>query len=299
MANYAWTDLAKSVLPGQQTAFMGGYKAAPTKWQAIATKVPSNSKIETYPWVVDHKGPSEWDAERSPGAGSENYLQVTNKDYEVSWRVFRDALRYEKYGQMKMQAASRGRLMANYIDELVLTLIASAASTATYTGDGATYVAANDHSEGNSGTQDNLHSSALDSTTLTAARVAMLKFKNAMGKPLGIVGDTLVVPPDLEATALTLVSSERIVGNANNDVNVHRGAYNVIVNPYMTDTNDWALLCTTGHIKPLLWQEAQGPTPVEIINDQLKTAKYVDYGSDMTGRASFTDWRYIIYASVT
>ena len=299
MANYAWTDLAKSVLPGMQTAFMGGYKAMPTKWQQVATKIPSTSKIETYPWVVDTKGPSEWKDERSEGAGVELYLQVTNADYEVSWNVERDALRYEKYGQMKMQAMSRGRLMASYIDELVLTLIANAQTTATYTGDDATYVAANDHSEGSSGTQDNLGSTALSDSALTSARVAMMKFKNAMGKPLGLVGDTLVVPPELEATALKLVNSERTAGDANNDANTHRGAYNVVVNPYMTDTNDWALLCTTGHIKPLLWQEFQGPSPVEIIEDKLKTNKYAVYGSDMTGKAAFTDWRYIYYSAVT
>lgn len=299
MANYAWTDLAKSVLPGMQTAFTGGYKAQPTKWQAIATMIPSTSKIETYPWIADTKGPSEWTAERTPGAGIERYLSVTNVDYEVSWKVERDALRYEKYGQMQMQALSRGKLMASYIDELVLTLIANAASTESYTGNGDTYVADASHSEGNSGTQSNLGSTALSDTALTNARVAMMKFKNAMGKPLGIVGDTIVVPPELEAMALNLTQSERVVGKADNDTNVHRGAYRVVVNPFMTDTNDWALLCTTGHIRPLIWQEFQGPSPVAIIKDELLTNKYVYYGSDMTGKAAFTDWRYIYYSSVS
>jgi len=299
MAAYDWSDLAKSVLPGMQTAFMGGYKAMEDKWGLIAQRVPSNQASETYPWVADHGGASEWKGEREPGAGSENYLTVTNLDYEVSWKVMRDALRYEKYGQMQMQAAGRGRVMGNYINELTLTLIASAASTATYTGDDATYVAAADHAEGNSGTQTNLGSTALSDASLTAARVAMMKLKDARGKAIGLVGDTIVVPPDLEKTALTLVQSERIVGNANNDTNVHKGAYQVIVNPFMTDANDWALLCTTGHVRPLIWQEVHAPTPVEILRDDLKINKQVFYGSDMTGRASFTDWRYIYYASVT
>jgi len=299
MAHYDWSDLAKSVLPGMQTAFMGGYKAMEEKWGLIAQRVTSNQKSETYPWVADHGGATEWKGEREPGAGAENYLTVTNLDYEVSWKVMRDALRYSKYGQMEMQANGRGRVMGNYINELVLTLIASAASTATYTGDGATYVAAADHSEGNSGTQTNLGSTALTDASLTAARVAMMKLKDARGKAIGIVGDTLVVPPDLEKMALTLVQSERIVGYADNDTNVHRGAYRVLVNPFMTDTNDWALLCTTGHVKPLIWQEVQAPSPVEILKDDLKINKQVFYGSDMTGRASFTDWRYIYYSSVT
>ena len=295
MANYNWSDLAKSVLPGMQTAFMGGFKEIEQGWEGLATKFTAAQKKETYPWIADHGDAREWDTERQPTAGAENYYEITSKDYEVSWRVFRDALRYEKYGQMKMQAYGRGRRLGMYVNELVMSLFANAQTTATYTGDGATYVVANDHSEGESGTQDNLLAGALSDTTLTSARQAMYKFKDARGKRLGFVGDTIMVPIELEKTALSLVNSERLVGSMDNDTNVHRGAYRVIVNPFMTDADDWILLCTSGLVMPAAWQEKQAPTPVEIINDQLKAAKYVDYGSDMTGRAFLTDWRYMVY----
>jgi phage major head subunit gpT-like protein len=282
MSLYAWTDLAKSTLPGMQTAFMGGYEAMPVKWPQFAVKIPSTMKIETYPWIADTKGPQEWFAERLPGGGQENYLQVTNKDYEVSWKVDRDALRYEKYGQMRMQATAKGRALARYTDELCLTLFANALTTLSYAGDGTTgttMIVSDTHSEGASGTQDNKLAGALADGTLTAARLAMMKFKSADGKPLGLVGDTLVVPPDLEKTALTLVQSERIVGSLNNDINIHRDAYRVVVNPFMSDANDWILLCTTGHIMPMIWQEFQGPSAVSMIEDALLTKKYAVFGS--------------------
>lgn len=297
MAVYDYTDLAKSTLPAMNTAFMGGYKGAPARRQAIATQIASNQKMETYPWVVDHRGPQIWGPERLTTAGAENYIEVTNEDYEMTWAVERDAYRYEKYGQMKFQAGARGRVLSDYIDELVLALFTTAESALTYNGDGATYVAAADHSEGASGTQSNLGSSALDADTLFAARLAMMKFKDARGKPIGLIGDTVVVPPDLEQTIRKIIIGPRESGTADYEHNVWQNAYKYVVNPQWTDTDAWALVCTTSFIKPMMWQEFQGPSPVDMIKDELKLTKRAWFGSDMTGKAAFTDWRLIYFVT--
>lgn len=299
MAGTAWSDLAKLHLEGQKTAFMAGLQRAPTQWPSIAVKVPSNQKIETYPWLVWPKGPQRWKDEREPGGATEHYLQVENYDYETSWKVWRDALRYEKYGQLTIQATGKGAAFATYIDNLMMSLIAAAPTTASYTGDAAPYVADTGHEEGNSGSQDNLSTAALDADSLTAARVLGMNLKGADGEPLNIRYDTIIVPAALEEIAFKLVFSDRQVGNAQNDANIHQGRYRILVNPYMTDTTDWALMDTSQFIMPLMWQEVQGPSSIDIIEDKLKKAKYVVYGSDMTGRASFTLWQLLHYAQVS
>ena len=297
MAGIAWSDLAKLHLEGQKTAFLAGLGRAPTQWQKIATEVPSNQKIETYPWLVWPKGPQRWKDEREPGGATEHYLQVENYDYETSWTVWRDALRYEKYGQLTIQSTGKGAAFATYIDNLMLSLISSAPSTASYHGDAAAFVADTGHEEGKSGSQDNLGTSALDSDTLQAARVAGMNLLGADGEPLNIRYDTIVVGPELEETSFKLVFSDRQVGNANNDKNVHQGRYRILVSPYM-GTNDWALMDTSQFIMPMMWQQVQGPSSIDIIDDQLKKRKFVVYGSDMTGAASFTLWQLLYYASV-
>lgn len=297
MARFDYTDAAKSVLPGMRTEFMRAYDAATTEWTKIAQKVPSTQKIETYPRIVGTGGPHEWTDERIPGGGKELYFQVTNKDYAVEIRVSRDMLRYNNYGQINMLTASKGAQMASYIDQLTYELLAAAATTATYIGDDDTYIVDTAHEEGNSGSQSNKGTTALGHDSLSAARVAGMKIKDAAGKPLPIMYNNLVVPPDLAEEAGKLVTTSKLTGSTDNDTNWHYGVLDVVVNPYLSDTNNWFLLDTTKSIMPLLWQEFEGPTPVYILDDQLKKKKFVDYGSDMTGRASFSDWR-LIYGAI-
>lgn len=59
------------------------------------------------------------------------------------------------------------------------------------------------------------------------------------GERMGIRPSYLVVPIELEKTALTVMDSIGEPGTADNDANVRRGSSRVVVCPEMTDTNDW------------------------------------------------------------
>ena len=111
-------------------------------------------------------------------------------------------------------------------------------------------------------THGNLGSTALSVTTYTAARTAMRKMTELnSGERLGALTAPkyLLVPPDLEVTALQILGSEYdytyalsngVAGPSNvhsdgNDFNA-RLAYarqRVIVVDLWTDTNDWAAIC--------------------------------------------------------
>lgn len=86
-------------------------------------------------------------------------------------------------------------------------------------------------------THGNLGSSALDATSWSAARLAMMKQTEAgSSKRLGIGPRILLVPQDLEETAYNL-----FVRNTNNDPNfVQQQSVKIIPVSYWTDTNDWA-----------------------------------------------------------
>lgn len=86
----------------------------------------------------------------------------------------------------------------------------------------------------------------------------MMKFKDDRGKPMGIVPDTLVVPPDLKWTAMELLQSvyatDEVAGKTEGRKNVLKGSLGLIVSPYLSDSNDWFLLCTKRAIKPIIFQ---------------------------------------------
>jgi hypothetical protein len=84
----------------------------------------------------------------------------------------------------------------------------------------------------------NLGSTALAAATLAAGRLAMLKQQEAgSSDPLGIGPRSILVPPDLEETAVDLFRR-----NTENDKTFAQSlALNVIPVWYWTDANDWVL----------------------------------------------------------
>jgi hypothetical protein len=100
----------------------------------------------------------------------------------------------------------------------------------------------------------NLGTTALSYTAYSAARTAMRKqteLNSAQRLDALTAPKYLLVPPDLEITALTVLASEGVAGSANKDANIHTGGNThearmswakerVIVVDLWTDTNDWA-----------------------------------------------------------
>lgn len=99
----------------------------------------------------------------------------------------------------------------------------------------------------------NLGTAALSSASWTAAKLAMRKQVEVnSGERLGVLTSPrfLLVPPDLENTALTVLASENMPGTANNDLNpdaegstrdarVAAAQRRIVVVDLWTDTNNW------------------------------------------------------------
>jgi hypothetical protein len=95
----------------------------------------------------------------------------------------------------------------------------------------------------------NLDSQALSANSLLSAKIAMSE-QVAYGDTedvLGLTSKWLLVPLELEDIAYRLTTSPTVIGAANNagtEPNVHSShGLEVIVVPYWTDANDWALVC--------------------------------------------------------
>lgn len=103
-------------------------------------------------------------------------------------------------------------------------------------------------------TQSNVFTNAFgtDDTMLdTLANIGM-NFKNDSGEVMGYTFDTLIVPgncPALIRTAKKIINSDQQVGNDYNDVNVNKGVWKLVVNPY--------------------WQAASGTEPYIIMSSEM------------------------------
>lgn len=143
---------------------------------------------------------------------------------------------------------------------------------------------------GASTTQDNEGTSAFDTTSVAATRLAMSKFKDDRGEVIASHPDTLIVPPALEDKALVLTKSMAVPGSPNNDVNVHAGRYKVIVWDYLTSDTAWFMADSALMREHLIWLDRVTPEfSVAEDFDTIQT-KYRGYQRFSRG---WDDWRFI------
>jgi phage major head subunit gpT-like protein len=141
------------------------------------------------------------------------------------------------------------------------------------------------------GTADNLMTaSALNDanlkTGITMMRTAM---KTEEGLKMQARAKKLVIPADLEFTAMTLLQSAGVVGSANNDTNVIKGRVTPVVLDYLTDVNAWFLVDPSLSQLTFFWRVKPEFGQAENFDGMI--AKYRGYLRFSVG---YSDWRGLI-----
>lgn len=297
MGQVVTSDLVKSVSRGLKTLFMTtvneGYQPM---WDQIATRVESDGPNETYAWLGESPGMREWKDERQAVGLTEYSYTISNKKFESTLGVDRTALEDEQYGQIRLRVQELAGKARIHYDKIV----ADALETNGVASDGQNLIDT-DHSTGASGTQSNKGTTALSATSFNAGRVALAGLKDDQGEKIGARATILMVPPDLEGTARSLLNAEMVSdGSGAGITNVWRGAATLLVNPWLTDANNWYLIDGTQTIKPLLLQIR---TPIEfssLTNDSepgfMRDVFY--YGTRARHNVGYGRWQSIYGAIV-
>ncbi len=300
-------DIPNLLLAGMKTNFMAAYEVAVKEYTQIATTITSTKSSETYPWLGSVPKMAEWKDERIPQAMLEHNLSIANRDWEASIAVDRNAIEDEQYGQIEVRVKELATEAVRFFDELAFTLMGQGINTAGTAGtiydgvtltcyDGKAFFATN-HSEGDSGTQSNRGSTALSATALQAAITAMKKFKNDKGKPAHVRPNMLTVPTDLEWEAKELLNSQYYPEEGTTTTklatNVLKGSLNLLVNDYLTDTDNWYVFDTNRIVKPMILQLRQDPRFSSLVSGTESSflRKKLYFGVDWRGEILWGDWR--------
>jgi len=303
------TDIPKLLLAGMRTNFMQAYEVATKEHEALTTSILSTKSSETYPWLGGVPKMSEWKDERIPQGLLEHQFSITNRDFEASIAVDRNAIEDDQYGQIEVRVKELAVEAVRFFDEMAFTLIGQGINTSGTAGsiyegvttscyDGKAFFATN-HSEGDSGTQSNRGTTALSATALQAAITIMKKFKNDKGKPAHVRPNLLVVPTDLEWEAKELLNSQYYPeeGTVTNKlaVNVLKGSLNLLVNDYLaaSDDNNWYVFDTNRVVKPMILQKRQDPKFSSLTQgtESAFMRKKLYFGVDWRGEIMWGDWR--------
>jgi hypothetical protein len=139
-------------------------------------------------------------------------------------------------------------------------------------------------------TQSNKFELALNGENLTAVRHAMRKFKDDRGELVSIKPDLLLVPPELEETALVEVGTQLDPNSANNAINVNKGRFQVVSWDYLTDSNAWFMIDSILKSQHLVWLDRIAPEFQSQRDFDTYQGKFAGYHRFSRG---FDDWRFI------
>jgi hypothetical protein len=120
----------------------------------------------------------------------------------------------------------------------------------------------------------NLGASALSTSAMQSGVTAMREQTNYAGKRIGLRPRYLVVPPELEWTAMVVTKSAGVPGSNNNDINPMLGYVIPLVSPQLSSSTQWFLIADPREVDTIEVGFVGGQVnPALFIQDQpLKTA---------------------------
>lgn len=177
-------------------------------------------------------------------------VQGPSKNYEpirwgVAYAISKQAAYTDVYRKLKQPLQAMTASMMEAREASAALLFSGGFSVTTNTRDGVPWFSDSHPLPRSSALGDNKITDALSQAGLENAMVRLRRQVNdANGRMPGLkpMVRYLIVPPELEATALKLMQSTQVVGSANNDINPMKAIANVVVSELFTSTTQWYLL---------------------------------------------------------
>lgn len=280
----------------------------------LAMEVPSTTLTEDYSWFGTVPKMKEWLGERQLGGLSKGHYSLSNRDWEDSIEVDRNVIEDDRLGIVQPRIVQLAQEAQRFPFEHLTNVIIAGATAAGLCYDGqqmfdtdhVTPTATYQTNQSNylTGTLTALGTDAEILLDYETARTAMANFKDEEGRPMGIMATHVMVPPSLEGRFRRLLNSDfyPVAGNAGAGANVWKGSAELIVNPYLTDVDDWYLLALDQPVKPFIFQNRKAPTFTALdrpTDAEVFMKKRFMYGVDARFAAGYGFWQMAIQSHNT
>lgn len=292
--------ITSSTLTGIFTSFKvlfnKAFSASKPQYEKVSTVVPSSAKEETYAWLGNWPKLREWIGNRELNKLLTHGYTIKNKDFEATVQVDRNDILDDSYGIYAPLMEEMGRAAAEHPDELVFGLLPDGFTKPCYDGQ---YFFDTDHRDGDGPIQSNKGTAVLSVTAYAAARAQMMSLTDEKGKPLGIVANTLIVPPQLEEKARKILTAEKVVEDVGGVPtlvdNVYKNSAELLVIPWLANhPTKWFLLDGSRAIKPLIFQDRKKPEFISITDPhstEVFMSKQYLYGVDCRRNVGYGLWQ--------
>lgn len=287
---------------------------------AVSNLFNSDQASETYAFLGQSPAMREWVGGRQPKGLRSSSVVIANKHYEATLEIaVRDARR-DKTPQIEARVNEFADRSLTHWASLLSTLLINAPSTACYDGQ---FYFDTDHTEGDSGTQDNditVDISALPAAVhgvVTAPSVEemqqailkgiaqILSFKDDRGEPMNenAKAFTVIVPTALYLTAVaacSVLTTAALQQNLNPNL-IASMQIDVQMNPRLTWTDSFAVFRTDSPIKGLIRQsetEVELKAKAEGSEFEFDNAAW-QFGIDAWRNVGYGYWQRACYVTMT
>lgn len=270
----------------------------------VSMKFLSDQESETYKWLGMVPQMREWIGARQAHGFRDFGLTITNKDFEATLEVLTKDLRRDKTGQTLIRIGELAKRTLSHDAKLLTALIESGTTATCYDGQ---FFFDTDHTEGDSGTQDNdLTVSIVLKTAPTVAEMitaitrcinAILAYKDDQGEPMNEdATDFMVMVPAVGTFSASTGSAinDAIVNQTTNALKNQSGwNVNLQVNPRLSWTDKFSVFRTDSDVSPLIIQLEKDIEIAAIAEgSELEfNEKKHHYGVDKSGNVGFGFWQ--------
>ncbi len=217
---------------------------------------------------------------------------LTHKEYSKGFAVERKLVDDDLYNIINARPQQLALSAARTREEHAASVFINAFTAGYAGGDGvALCSASHPYSPSNAGVQSNAGSLALTYDNLVTVRRTMREFEDDRGKLMPINPDILLVPPELEETAFSIVKTANKPDIADYHANFVGSQFRAIVWDYLTDANAWFVLDSRLAKQYLLWIDR---VPLEFALDPASNYNLVArYRGYMRYSFGWVDWRWV------
>lgn len=250
------SSFAKALWPGVNAWYGKAYNEYPVEWDKLFDKNTSRRAWEEDVGVTSfglavEKGegmPITYDTERQ--GFTTRYRHVV---YALGFVITREIMEDDLYDIVGQRRAQGLAFSMRQTKEIVGANVYNRAFTAGYTGGDGTVLLNNAHPNVAGGTWSNIlaTNSDLSEAALEQASIDISLLKNDRGLQISLVGEKLIIPPQLEFEAYRIMKSQGRVGTDLNDPNAlkemgkFRGG--IVMNHYLTDSDAWFIRTNAPH----------------------------------------------------
>ena len=241
-------------IPGLRGALFEGYGRYAPVFQKIFNILTSMRQYEedfTMQGLTNFVSKSEGNVISYEDFLAGNRQTYTHSTFAKGVRITEEAVEDDLYGPMRKVGRALGIAARSTIETRAALVFNDGFATTTFTtGDAAALFSSSHTREDGGANLSNLSTAAaLSVSSLETALIDLRTELDGVGKRIELMPRALVIPPDLEYVAYQVLKSAYLPGSSANDVNPLEGRLEVIVWPYLTDTNAWFVLCDYHDLK--------------------------------------------------